>query len=248
MVLAIILILMMGQSSLTLLFANPGAGKTGPVPLEVFGRILVPVLVITLISLAGSIPISLKDTSRMVMERRLLPLLLLSYTLCQIKIIPLYSLMNPVYTIDLTTSAIIYQFALIFSAFLVFTIGLFQQGINMFKVGNMITIGALASLLLATMAQTTISTTEAIISGSLASPLVMIFSQLLQLIAIGSFISIFFREKTRHNALRCGGFILMIVSNMAMAVDIATGWKILGLIGYATGVLLVSPILQTERM
>jgi hypothetical protein len=74
------------------------------------------------------------------------------------------------------------------------------------------------------------------------------FSALLQMIAIGCFIVIFLKEKTRHNALRCGGFILMILANMGIAVSIASGWKILALVCYAAGVLLVSPILQGERM
>ncbi|MDX9934753.1 MAG: hypothetical protein RBS30_07105, partial [Sphaerochaetaceae bacterium] len=225
--LSISLVVLAGQASLRLLFANPGAGTTAPVPLQVFGRELLPALIIALISLAGSFSIALKDTSRMVMERRMLPLLFLTHTLCFVKIIPIYSLLVPVSIISFSTVAVLYQFALVFSAFLVFAIGLFQQGSNMFKSGQLVFIGAFASLLLAALADVSANSKEVIVSGAIASSAVLMISALLQMIAIGSFIVIFLKEKTRHNALRCGGFILMILANMGIAVSIASGWKIL---------------------
>lgn len=246
--LTLLLVVASGQTAVIVLFANPGASSSVAIPISVFSRQMLPVIVTALVSLIGSFPLSLRDTSRMVMERRLLPLLFLSYTLCGIKVIPLHSLATSSTLVGASTIAVIHQAALLFSTFIVLTIGLFQQGINMFKIGHLIFIGALACLLLALISPVSANTLQAVHTGTFSSLPVTLANILMAMIAILCYIAIFLHEKTRHNAIRCGGFILLITGSLLMATFSTGIVQFFGTIAYAAGVFMVSPVLHPDRM
>lgn len=246
--LTIILTIFVGQASLAVLFANRTIGTSQSVSGSVFGQLLLPALLVSIISLIGSFPISLKDTSRMVMERRLLPLIFLTSALSGINILPLHSMLVSNMIFSPTVVAVLYQFSLLFFVYLILVIALFQQGVNMLKFGQLITIGALGCLLLAALSPVSASVAHNVVSGRFASTPVLFAVQIIGIIAIACFVAIFVKEKTRHNALRCGGFISLTLAILGLSSQFGTAVKLLGIVIFAVGVLLVSPIFQSDRL
>lgn len=228
--------------------ANPGGAVTFTVTLQQVLNAAFPALLVAIASLVAAFPLIFRNTSNMLLERRVFPLLLLLYTFNGIKLIQLYFLIQSFTPISPRALAIVYQWAFLLSALLAMLIGLFQRGFNLMRPTMAIFLATTSSLFVSVLsspvANAALITTYGV---SLSKPLA-VATAVAALIAVICFLAILQEERTRHNIFRCLGFMLLIISGYLLFLPLPLIATSVATVAYISGIFMVSPLLHSNRM
>lgn len=228
--------------------AFPGGGVTFTVTLQHVLNAAFPALLIALASLIASLPLLFRNTSNMLLERRVFPFLLFLYSLSGLKFIQLYFLLRSFTPISPQAIAVAYQWAFLLSTLLAMLIGLFQRGFNLIRPTMAISLAAVSALYISYLSSPMASASQVTTYGvSLSKPLA-IATAVAALIAVICFLAILQEEKTRHNIFRSVGFILLIVSGYLLFLPLPSIATIVATIAYIGGIFMVSPLFHSNRM
>jgi len=246
--LSIGLLVLLIRSSLVLLFSRstqiPGIVSQN----AVFSMILLPSIFHVTVSFIGAIPLYVMKDSRNEVQKKLLLILLLALTFSNLHVEPLHAALTSNIIIKASLVRTVLLFSDIFVAYLLLIAGLFQQGINANKFGQFIRIGAAMSLLIAMFIPSSSGTIDFLTTKALYNLDIFWILRTVGIISCFNFALIYSRERTRHNLIHCGGFILLIIGHLLIEARWNSTPTIIGIILYIAGVLLVSPIGKSYRL
>jgi hypothetical protein len=169
-------------------------------------------------------------------EARVLPLLLLTISLGNVKILPAYQALTQIFIISPMAISIIYHFSLLFSSFLFLASGIFQQTINPVKLWQYSFFGAASALLLSILVPVSVNSPSYLWEAKVTNRLFLGICILINVLAVATFLIIMFEEHfSRQNFSRCLSFILMIVGNAMVTISQNTLFNFLGLALYVAG-------------
>lgn len=204
-------------------------------------QILFPSIVHLVISCIGAVPpLFLPQNSRNEVERRLLPLLFFAFALSDVPIFVISSLFGTFSFLPFSVISRVYVFSLLFSTLLLLFSALFHLGINTSKLSQFILLGLVIALLIASLVPLSVAGFPLQINQWISGPLFIILLAILNIISCVNYMIIYFRERSRHNLLRCGGFVFLSVANILLMTRSGLYAIWTGVLFYAAGVLLVS--------
>ncbi len=246
--LSIGLLVLLVRSSLVILFFHSTQAAGVVSQDNLFSRIILPSIFHVSVSFIGAIPLYLMTDSRNEVQKKLLLLLLFALSFSNLHIEPLHAaltsniLLNP----SMVRTALL--FTDIFIAYLFLIAGLFQQGINANKFGQFIRIGAAMSLLIAMFIPSAGRAMYYVNVRTIYASEIPWVLNTIGIISCFNFALIYIKERTRHNLIHCGGFILLIIGHLLGKISWSQTLAIIGIVSYIAGVLLVSPIGKSYRL
>ncbi|MGE4453996.1 MAG: hypothetical protein AB7D92_05630 [Sphaerochaeta sp.] len=169
-------------------------------------------------------------------EARVLPLLLLTISLGNVKILPGYQAITQIFLISPGVISVLYHFSVLFSSFLFLASGIFQQTINPAKLGQYSFFGAASALLLSLIVPVSVNSPSYLWEAKITNALFFGVCILINALAVTTFLVAIFEEHfNRQNFSRCLAFILMITGNAMVTISQNTLYNYLGLFLYVAG-------------
>ncbi len=243
------LLLVIVRSGLLVIIARPPNPEGWKVPLDgMLSLILFPAFLHALVSLIGAVPLYLRKESRNEVEKKILLLLLFFLTVGNVKTLSLHTFLTHGFVVPNSLVSTSMVFSSVFTTYLLLITGLFQQGVNTNKFQQFIMIGLSVSLIVSLAVPLSVNTKGFMAGPSITyTPLVWAL-RLINILSCFNFAAIYVKERTQHNLMRCGGFILLILGQMCIDGRPNPFFVILGLVFYIAGILLVSPLGKNYRL
>lgn len=243
------LLLVIVRSGLLVLLASPPKAEGWIVPLEgMFPLILLPAFLHALVSLVGAIPLYVRKESRNEVGKKILLLLLFFLTVGNVKTLSIHTFLTHGFVVPNSLVSDLMVFSSVFTTYLLLIIGLFQQGVNTNKLQQFVLIGVSVSLIVSLAVPLSVNTNGFMVGPSITyAPLVWTL-RLINILSCFNFAAIYVKERTQHNLIRCGGFILLIIGQLCIDGRPNLTFVIIGLVFYIAGILLVSPLGKNYRL
>lgn len=197
---------------------------------------LIPSLIHLWVALIAALLLCFFYRANIGAEARVLPMLFLMISLGNVKILPLYQELSKILLFSPYIISVLYHFALLFSSFLFLASGMFQQTINLTKLGQYSFVGAACTLLLSIMVPTSTNSPSFLREASITDPLFLGITILINALAVITFLIAMFEDHfSRQNFARCLAFILMIAGNAMVTISQNTIYNSIGLVLYVAG-------------
>ena len=243
------LLLVIVRSGLLVIVARPPNAQGWEVPLDgILSLVLVPAFLHALLSFVGAIPLYLRKETRNEVEKKILLLLLFFLAIGNVKTLSIHTFLTHGFVVPNSLVSALMVFSSVFTTYLLLITGLFQQGVNTNKFQQFIMIGLSVSLIVALAVPLSVNTKDFMAGPSITyTPLVWAL-RLINILSCFNFAAIYVKERTQHNLIRCGGFILLILGQMCIDGRPNLVFVVTGLVCYIVGVLLVSPLGKNYRL
>jgi hypothetical protein len=243
------LLVVIFRSGLLVLVASASIVESRGVPLDgILSLILIPAFFHAIFTLVGAIPLYLRKESRNEVEKKILLLLMFFLSLGNVKTLAIHTFLTHSLVLQNSNLSMIMVFSSVFTTYLLLITGLFQQGVNTNKFQQFIMIGASLCLIISLAVPLSVNTNSFMTGPSISNTTLVWTLRLINILSCFNFAMIYLQERTQHNFIRCGGFILLILGQMCIDAKPRPIIVLLGMIFYIAGILLVSPLGKTYHL
>lgn len=217
-------------------------------PTSLLAKHFIPAALHLLVSFVAAVLLCFFYQSSSGAEAQVLPNLFFTITLSAVKLLPLHTSITHMFIVSPQVIAVIYQFSVLYTAFLFLVAGLLQQGVRSNRTGMYLILGAILTFFFAVIAPLSTNTLAFFTEARFTDTFYGAGLFTMAILAVINFVVIGLQERSKHTWFRCAAFITIIIGNNLVSLFQHVALNTIGIVLYILGIIALIMVTKTYRI